>query len=263
MRKLTLKTVLIRRLVLSLCFSICVTGAVCASDPAPGIQARRLTYLPSQASRVPEKPLSHPIETIRELNRDGADIFRKSGAPLYLAVGALALGADNRTQRWFLSDSKESDHRFSSRFSQLGDGKNLLFLIAALHAGGTRERETGRLLLAAELNAVLWSQGIKSLTGRERPNSARDPGEWHGPSSFKNDSFPSGHMTGATAAAVILGHEYPRAKTLFYTLAGLVGIARVKGGMHHPSDVYWGAGVGYYSGRQALLNREAVIRWSF
>ncbi|MBI1291351.1 phosphatase PAP2 family protein [bacterium] len=58
-------------------------------------------------------------------------------------------------------------------------------------------------------------------------------------------SFPSGHATSAFAFVVWLAILYPRGRWLWYTLAILTCVARVRFRRHHPGDVIAGAVVGY------------------
>ncbi len=243
--------------------AVALAGSAVSSEPAHDLEIPRLKYVAAPVSRLPDKPLSHPAKTSVELNRGGEEIFKKPSAPLYFVVGFLTLDQDEKLREFILSDDIKDDHRFSNVYSQFGEGKNILALAMVLQSGSKRERDTGRMLLAAGANGLLWTYLTKSLTGRQRPNSADQPGKWHGPARVKNDSFPSGHTIGAVTAAVVLGHQYPVAKLLFYHLAALTGAARIKGRMHYPSDVYWGAGVGYYSAWQAIRNKEVIVRWSF
>jgi membrane-associated phospholipid phosphatase len=64
---------------------------------------------------------------------------------------------------------------------------------------------------------------------------------------FEGDyaSFPSGHATSAFAFVVWLALLYPRARWLWYTLAILTCVARVRFRRHHPGDVIMGAALGY------------------
>ncbi len=54
-------------------------------------------------------------------------------------------------------------------------------------------------------------------------------------------SMPSSHTSAAFATAVVLARLYPALRPMVFTLAGFVGLARVLGGAHYPSDVVVGA----------------------
>jgi membrane-associated phospholipid phosphatase len=103
--------------------------------------------------------------------------------------------------------------------------------------------------LAAKTARGLTS-GLKSLTGRERPNGLNDR------------SFPSGHATTASAQARLACYNLTQAGHPDAALAaGLcrtgqvaalaTGWARVEAGMHYPSDVLAGWAIGRFLTRTA------------
>lgn len=245
-------------------------AAACLCPRAACVEPIRLTYQPSRAAApheefIPERPPARPFQTIAGLNRHGEDIFETKGALPYLVVGVAALASDRQMVKWFRVPEKGEDtSNFAKTFSTVGSGEVIVPAILLMYAAGKgRERDTAKLWAAAIANATLWTQGLKLLAGKERPNQSDGAIVYHGPGSVHYSSFPSGHTAAATASALVLGHQYPRYKTLFYATAVAVGIARIEGRHHWPSDVYWGAGVGYYSGRQSLRNKDAILRWKF
>lgn len=105
----------------------------------------------------------------------------------------------------------------------------------------------------------------KLITGRQRPNyladGATEPSPtFRGPAfSLKNGStsFPSGHTTGAFAAATVFAEEYrdlPWVPFLSYGAATLIGLSRITENKHWISDVFAGAGLGYITGLQVVRN---------
>jgi membrane-associated phospholipid phosphatase len=58
-------------------------------------------------------------------------------------------------------------------------------------------------------------------------------------------AFPSGHATSAFAFALWLALLFPKGRWLWYLLAILCCLARIRFRRHHPGDVIFGAGVGY------------------
>ena len=247
-------------------------GGVAPGAEAPDHPLRLLAIVADDGTQGPEaapvgrvRPLRHPFKAIATLNRNGEDVFKRPGALPYLILGVAALASDRQTVKWFdVPDKGEKKSKFSSTFSTIGSGEVIVPAIVLMYvAGHGRERDTAKLWGAAILNATLWTQGLKMIAGKERPNDADGAVVYRGPGKLKYDSFPSGHTSAATASAIVLGHQYPRYKSLLYVLAAGVGVARIQGRNHWPSDVYWGAGVGYYAGWQAIRNKDSILRWEF
>jgi len=100
-------------------------------------------------------------------------------------------------------------------------------------------------------NAILF--GLKAAVGRERPN-----GEDH-------RSFPSGHAANTFALAEVAAHYYGwQVGVPLYALAAVVAVSRVEKGRHYPSDVVFGATLGYLSARAGVhsAERAAARRWT-
>ena len=61
----------------------------------------------------------------------------------------------------------------------------------------------------------------------------------------RDTSFPSGHAGASFACAVVFAYMLPGAfGTMALVLAGLISFSRMYLGVHYPSDVIVGAGVG-------------------
>jgi len=129
--------------------------------------------------------------------------------------------------------------------------------------GERRERVMGLAALAAVCGAGLSAQVIKHLLGRPRPGMHMDPWTFLG-LSWDSDyhSFPSGHTATSFALAAVLAARWPRAGWMFYLLAAGVGMGRVLGGSHFPSDVLGGAllGLGWGLALASLARRKAARR---
>ena len=91
----------------------------------------------------------------------------------------------------------------------------------------------------------------KTIIGRGRPYVQESQYSFN-PFTFDNDynSLPSGHTTLAFAYSTVMANEVDNVfwKIGWYSLAGLVGYARIYNNQHWFSDVLMGAAIGYFSG---------------
>jgi membrane-associated phospholipid phosphatase len=96
---------------------------------------------------------------------------------------------------------------------------------------------------ASVISGVVTSV-FKGISGRARPNTGLGPHHWD---PFGGDqSFPSGHATGAFSVAAAIAAHYDNAwvATTAYTIASLVGVARIEQDAHWTSDVIAGGLIG-------------------
>lgn len=100
-----------------------------------------------------------------------------------------------------------------------------------------------RVLPAMYLATFLIEVPVKHYFRRRRPfiSIVRAVVVGKKPGSF---SFPSGHSAAAFAGATLLAREFPKAKPLFFLVAGLVAFSRVYLGAHYPGDVASGSLLG-------------------
>lgn len=107
-------------------------------------------------------------------------------------------------------------------------------------------------ILEAFFIAGFYSEGIKQIVGRKRPNQGE------GPYSFtfnEGKSFPSGHARNITQAAVILSRHirFLPFQIFAYTVTASVCLQRLTSESHWPSDVFVGAMYGAWTA-QVLLD---------
>lgn len=117
-------------------------------------------------------------------------------------------------------------------------------------AGGSRGRRAARAGVAGiGVASAVVNGPLKAAARRTRPEATAD-GRYRSlvavPGSF---SFPSGHAASAFAFATGMGAVLPWMRRPLRILAGLVGYSRVYTGVHFPSDVVVGAGIGVLAGR--------------
>ncbi len=149
--------------------------------------------------------------------------------------------------------SETDDLNHPSHFvSSLGSGIPLFAAPAALLAVGRISQrsgisETGSLGLRAVAHAVLVSQTLKQIAGRERPTSGNGLGRFRSGGS----SFPSGHAMSSWAFATVIAIRSHNKwiKVGSYAFAAAVGASRIGGLNHFPSDVLVGSAGGYLIGR--------------
>lgn len=97
---------------------------------------------------------------------------------------------------------------------------------------------------------ILLEEGLKQYFQVPRPALAigLDQVRVLGPLKLKN-SFPSGHAVFSFMTATVIGYRRPwRWKAPLFSVALLVGYARVYMGAHYPLDVAAGAMVGIFAG---------------
>jgi undecaprenyl-diphosphatase len=143
-------------------------------------------------------------------------------------------------------------------------GYTVLGLVTLATATGfwlARRRSLAVFVLAAAIGAVFWTEGLKLLFARPRPEVVP-----HGVT-VHSLSFPSGHATAASAIyltqALILASYQTRWRLRWLIVATavivslLVGCSRVFLGVHWPSDVAAGWTLG---GAWALLCWIVAVR---
>lgn len=168
-----------------------------------------------------------------------------------LAAGALQIGdADHEVAEWaaddnplFGSRSRADDASDVLRWGLVGAAATSALVKPSRPQSVTREQRLLATGLGLGTTAGL-TLGLKSITGRERPNGSDD------------EAMPSGHASTATAAYTHLGHNLealgwqPSAQRGARWVAGTAlaanGWARLEAGEHYPSDVLVGMALGHY-----------------
>ncbi len=164
------------------------------------------------------------------------------------ATGAL-IATDHRSSQQ-LPNTKDQV-AYSGKISNAG-----IYALAPLTGGlylmgvftdNAKARETGLLGAEALVDGLVLFEGLKLVTGRERPTVNGGHGNF-----FRGgDSFPSGHAMESFALASVIAHEYRHKKivpVLAYGLAALVSVSRLSGRQHFASDVVAGGAMGWFVG---------------
>jgi membrane-associated phospholipid phosphatase len=141
----------------------------------------------------------------------------------------------------------------AGKASKLGDQGPLYALSAGVLAVGVASRDrkitdTGLSMLAAIAAADGAKRLVKNLVHRTRPHVVLDKGHYEADAGGSDDkhkqSFPSGHMAGATAVARALARNHPEAGAVAGVAAIGIGVSRIAKGAHWPLDVFAGAVIG-------------------
>jgi membrane-associated phospholipid phosphatase len=115
----------------------------------------------------------------------------------------------------------------------------------------SKVRNLGLQLVESCAYAGIVTTVIKSAAGRSRPYVGKGNMNWH-PGQFNTDqtSFPSGHATLAFAISSVMANYLDNIywKVGWYTIASLVGTARIYHDQHWLSDVVMGSAIGYFIG---------------
>jgi len=111
--------------------------------------------------------------------------------------------------------------------------------------------DSGFLALESIAYAGRLADGIKYLTGRDRPDTGKDQYQFHGPSGPSNSAFVSREATVAFAFASSISEVWhnPWVTWPSYIFAGAVAAQRVNSNRHWLSDVVGGAFLGHAVGK--------------
>ena len=109
-------------------------------------------------------------------------------------------------------------------------------------ANPSRRGDALRMATMLGIESVVVNGLLKRATNRARPTPIANHGE--NVRRPRTSSFPSGHASSATLAAILLTDGYPRLRPLWVGLAATVAASRIHNRMHHASDVVAGVAVG-------------------
>ena len=190
--------------------------------------------------------------------------------PAVVLMGLTLVAAvmlDAGMSRWFaqhrvhgeMSNLLEAAEHFGTPFGQL------MILLTILIASGWRDLRVLRVFLCATA-AGMSANVIKLMVARARPRDLNlvdsdftlapgfDGMFPFGAGGSAMQSFPSAHTASAFGFAVVMSWAWPAARIPFFVIASLTGIQRICSTAHYPSDVIFGAALGWMVG-------TAFISW--
>jgi membrane-associated phospholipid phosphatase len=159
-----------------------------------------------------------------------------------------AFSFDTSFLLWLHGQANPILDRFMLTITQFGNPRTVVFVvIVSLAILWWRNRQEAKIFALACLGAVILNTGLKLAFSKPRPHL------WQLLISEKSFSFPSGHALGSLVLygflAYLLATHYPKSAKIFYSLAAIaiaaIGLSRLYLGVHWPTDVIAGYGVGF------------------
>ncbi|MGH7135624.1 MAG: phosphatase PAP2 family protein [Pirellulales bacterium] len=201
-------------------------GSACPADPTPGRQrvAWRTWFVP-------------PI--------------------VLLLLAGVALAIDMPVARWAQGRNyPRAVRELMSLAEAFGHGVGVSLVVVTVYTlDPARRRRLPRSIIAV-VAAGCGANLIKLLISRSRPGATDllHLDAWHtfagwlplGHNGSPWQSFPSAHTATAVGLALVLSSLYPQGRRLFALFAVAVGLQRILGGAHFPSDVLAGAAIGWW-----------------
>lgn len=165
--------------------------------------------------------------------------------------------------RKFMMDTE----KFGGGYFQLGSS---LMLIGAGVFGNSRALRTAYQIGEAILSSGVVVQILKRSTGRESPKSSLDKtGRWRpfpDPHEYAThvrdyDAMPSGHLSSALAALVVIQENYPEYKWIPYVgypIMGILCLSFSATSIHWWSDYPLGIALGYHFAKIATRRNHGA-----
>ena len=135
------------------------------------------------------------------------------------------------------------------------------FYVVGLVAGNEKTTQVGEDLISASLISATINQTLKVSVNRYRPRDNKYTDDYQGYTGLNNNSsFPSGHTTEAFTLASVFASSYdePWVAYTAYSVAGMVGVARMYLDAHWASDVVASAFIGTWVGKGIVSHNKEL-----
>jgi membrane-associated phospholipid phosphatase len=241
--------------------AVCVglaAGALCANAPAqePASDTASTCEFCEFGKTVAADTRDVFTEPVRWEAHDWGSVAWKSA----LVVGSIAL-LDEPVHDSLARHRSDTSQRIADVFEPFGAEYALGTLAGFALVGALGDKPTARAVALDGTVSTLITSGLivpalKHLAGRSRPNAEQGAHDFHPLNG--GESFPSGHTAEAFTVAASIAENYhrPWISALSYSVAGLVGYARMEHEAHWLSDVTAGAFIGIGVVKQvSKLNR--------
>lgn len=254
----------------------CIFGSAAILAQEPSVQGEQPVESPTVQSEQSETAIS-PMELVNDVVHDQKRIFTfpfraaqgKHWEPV-LAISLITLGLvalDPYTEPYF------HDRSFSTYKTGPLRGRNSTLAIMGTPAafyliGRARNRphsqNTGLLAAEAIADTQILTFAIKQAIGRETPSQIPPNGNFRDTwfkykgSVSNGGSFPSGHTASAFAVATVIAVRYKQHRWIpwvAYGAAAFIALTRLPDQAHFPSDLFFGAALGYSVSRYVVLSK--------
>ncbi len=264
---------------LSISLALCLVGGssgalaspTTASDPKPALDSPGDALPDAPAAQIPVTEKGLPLAILKDQVAIWTSPVRIRAHDLFwlLPLGAatgVTLATDTDTMREV--SRNRSFNKASVNASNGLLGGELAIPIALYGFGLIKEngqaRETGILSGEALADSVVLDQVTKIIFRRERPLYNNAAGDFFSSKAGSNNSFPSSHSMLAWSVAGVVAGEYPSkwVQVGAYSLATSVGVMRILGQEHFPTDVLVGGAAGWLIGHYVFMKHSPRIATS-
>jgi hypothetical protein len=254
----------------------CILGSTAMWAQEPSSQAEQPGESPIVQTALPETAIS-PVQLVRNVLHDQKRIFTfplravqgKHWEPvLAITLGTVGLVAlDPYTEPYF------HDRSFSTYKTGALRGRNstlaimgtpAAFYLVGLARHRPHSQNTGLLAAEAIADSQILSFAIKQAVGRLTPSDIPPNGNFRDTwfkykgSISNGGSFPSGHAASAFAVATVVAVRYRQHRWIpwvAYGAAAFIALSRLPDQAHFPSDIFFGAALGYSVSRFVVLKQ--------